>query len=142
MCIPYRCVFSDPDVSSDSLMARSWFMQKLGQESNKEEEEDQEIGANKVFKKVREKSKIRNSLTKHGHSHYHDHDHEEEYDEKETEWHSKPGGVTGQPEALSHSGETNFRHKRRSFHHGQKFFSLCLRIIPNPLNWSHYEMTR
>ncbi|CAF2105412.1 unnamed protein product [Brassica oleracea var. botrytis] len=90
MCIPYRCVFSDPDVSSDSLMARSWFMQKLGQESRKEEEEDQEIGANKVFKKVREKSKIRNSLTKHGHSHYHDHDHEEEYDEKEPEWHSEP----------------------------------------------------
>ncbi|KAG2277463.1 hypothetical protein Bca52824_060018 [Brassica carinata] len=78
-------------------------MQKLGQESRKEEEEDQEIGANKVFKKVREKSKIRNSLTKHGHSHYHDHDHEEEYDEKEPEWHSEPGGVTGQPEALSHS---------------------------------------
>ena len=67
------------------------FMQKLGQESRKEEEEDQEIGANKVFKKVREKSKIRNSLTKHGHSHYHDHDHEEEYDEKEPEWHSEPG---------------------------------------------------
>ncbi|CAN6917899.1 unnamed protein product [Brassica oleracea var. botrytis] len=64
-------------------------MQKLGQESRKEEEEDQEIGANKVFKKVREKSKIRNSLTKHGHSHYHDHDHEEEYDEKETEWHKE-----------------------------------------------------
>lgn len=58
------------------------FMQKLGQESWKEEEEeDQDIGANKVFKKVREKSKIRNSL-----------DHEEKYDEKEPEeWHSKPG---------------------------------------------------
>ncbi|XP_048612501.1 low-temperature-induced 65 kDa protein-like [Brassica napus] len=112
------------------------FMQKLGQESWKEEEEeeeeDQDIGANKVFKKVREKSKIRNSL-----------DHEEKYDEKEPEeWHSEPGGVTDQPEALSHSGETNFRHKRRSLHHGKKFFSLCLRIIPNPLKWSHYEMMR
>ena len=31
----------------------SRFMQKLGQESGKEEEEDQEIGADKVFKKVR-----------------------------------------------------------------------------------------
>ncbi|KAH0861946.1 hypothetical protein HID58_079157 [Brassica napus] len=88
---PYTCRASLSRGPSDVVR----FMQKLGQESRKEEEEDQEIGANKVFKKVREKSKIRNSLTKHGHSHYHDHDHEEEYDEKEPEWHSEPGGVTG-----------------------------------------------
>ncbi|CAN7004413.1 unnamed protein product, partial [Brassica rapa subsp. trilocularis] len=34
------------------------------------------------------------------------------------------GGVAGQPEALSHPGKTNFWHKKRSFHHGQKKFSM------------------
>ncbi|KAG2261797.1 hypothetical protein Bca52824_068876 [Brassica carinata] len=51
--------------------------------------EDQDIGANKVLKKVRDKSKkIRNSPTKHGHSHYHGSC--KEYDEQEPEWHSEP----------------------------------------------------
>lgn len=50
------------------------------------------------------------------------------------------GGVTGQPESLSHPWEANFRHHRRSFHQGQKVFRWCLRIIPNVLNLSHYEI--
>ncbi|CAN7061234.1 unnamed protein product [Brassica rapa subsp. trilocularis] len=49
-------VFSDPDVASDSLAARSWFMQKSGEESGKRGRRGQEIGANKVIQKAREKS--------------------------------------------------------------------------------------
>ncbi|KAJ4917460.1 Uncharacterized protein Rs2_03010 [Raphanus sativus] len=85
----------------------------------------------------RKSKNIRNSLTKPGHSHYYDHDHEEENDEKEPEWHSEPG----QPETLSHPEKLIFLHQRRSFHHGNFVFSLCLWIIPNPLNWSHYEIS-
>ncbi|EOA14447.1 hypothetical protein CARUB_v10027650mg [Capsella rubella] len=82
-----------------------------------EEEEHHEKGASKVLKKVKEKAKkIKNSLTKHGNGH--DQDVEEEYDEYEEqdpEVHGAPvyessavrGGVTGKPEFLSHTGETN-----------------------------------
>ncbi|CDY27078.1 BnaA02g10980D [Brassica napus] len=80
-----------------------------------EEEEHQEKGATKVLKKVKEKAKkIKNSLTKHGHGHEHDHDVEiedDEYDEQDPQLHRAPvhihGGVTGQPQSLSHPGEAN-----------------------------------
>lgn len=61
-------------------------MQKYGEESGKRGRRGQEIGANKVIQKVREKSKkIMNCLTNHGQSHCQDLDHEEEYDEQEPE---------------------------------------------------------
>ncbi|XP_010482580.1 PREDICTED: low-temperature-induced 65 kDa protein-like [Camelina sativa] len=83
-----------------------------------EEEEHHEKGASKVLKKVKEKAKkIKNSLTKHGNGHDHDVDEAEydEYEEQDPEVHGAPvyessavrGGVTGKPEALSHTGETN-----------------------------------
>ncbi|KAL0726788.1 hypothetical protein Bca4012_022881 [Brassica carinata] len=50
------------------------------------------------------------------------------------------GGLTGQPESLCHLGEVIFRHRRRSFHQGQKISHWCLWIIPNVLNLSHYEV--
>ncbi|XP_010442755.1 PREDICTED: low-temperature-induced 65 kDa protein-like [Camelina sativa] len=83
-----------------------------------EEEEHHEKGASKVLKKVKEKAKkIKNSLTKHGNGHDHDVDEAEydEYEEQDPEVHGAPvyessavrGGVTGKPESLSHTGETN-----------------------------------
>lgn len=44
---------------------------------------------------------------------------------------------------LSHwviPGKLVFRHRLRSFHQGQKIFLWSLRIIPNVLNLSHYEI--
>ncbi|CAH8373296.1 unnamed protein product [Eruca vesicaria subsp. sativa] len=77
---------------------------------HQEEEEHQEKGATKVLKKVKEKAKkIKNSLTKHGHGHDNDHDVEiedDEYDEQDPQLHGTPV-YTGQPESLSHPGETN-----------------------------------
>ncbi|CAH8279358.1 unnamed protein product [Arabidopsis lyrata] len=82
-----------------------------------EEEEHHDKGASKVLRKVKEKAKkIKNSLTKHGNGHDHDVEEEEdEYDEQDPEEHGAPvyessavrGGVTGKPESLSHTGETN-----------------------------------
>uniref|UniRef100_A0A0D3CA86 Uncharacterized protein n=1 Tax=Brassica oleracea var. oleracea TaxID=109376 RepID=A0A0D3CA86_BRAOL len=50
------------------------------------------------------------------------------------------GGVSGQPESLSHPGEANFQAPPKIVPPGTKDFSLSLRIIPNVLNLSHYEM--
>ncbi|XP_010537183.1 PREDICTED: low-temperature-induced 65 kDa protein-like [Tarenaya hassleriana] len=90
-----------------------------------EEEEHHEKGTAKVLKKVKEKAKkIKNTITKHGHHHEHghhvpdDHDLDEEDDDDDElvvdpEVHGAPiyessavrGGVTGQPESLSHPGK-------------------------------------
>ncbi|EFH38897.1 predicted protein, partial [Arabidopsis lyrata subsp. lyrata] len=67
------------------------------------------------LKIIEVKSKIKNSLTRHGNGHDHDVEEEEdEYDEQDPEEHGAPyessavrGGVTGKPESLSHTGETN-----------------------------------
>lgn len=94
---------------------------------------------------MKEKAKkIKNSPIKLGHSHGHNHDHdvyEEEYGKQESEWHEYThDGVSGQPVSLCHSGEANFRHRRRSFHQEQKISDWYRWIIPNVLNLSPYEI--
>ncbi|KFK26849.1 hypothetical protein AALP_AA8G301300 [Arabis alpina] len=120
-----------------------------------EEEEHQEKGASKVLKKVKEKAKkIKNSLTKHGHGHEHDHDVDEEddeYDEQDPEVHGAPvyessavrGGVTGQPESLSHPGETNVPAPEEIVPPGTKVFPVVSSdntrpVEPEPLREASY----
>ncbi|KAF2556127.1 hypothetical protein F2Q68_00013415 [Brassica cretica] len=87
-------------------------------------------GRNALFRRV---SGRLNRVLEHL-SHYHVHDvYEKEYGEQESNWH-------GQPESLSHPGEANFQAPPKIVPPGTKDFSLSLRIIPNVLNLSHYEM--
>ncbi|ESQ43291.1 hypothetical protein EUTSA_v10013021mg [Eutrema salsugineum] len=121
-----------------------------------EEEEHQEKGASKVMKKVKEKAKkIKNSLTKHGNGHEHDHDVEEEddeYDEQNPEVHGAPvyessavrGGVTGQPESQSHTGETKVPAPEEIIPPGTKFFPVVSSdqtkpVEPEPLQEASYR---
>ncbi|CAA7059595.1 unnamed protein product [Microthlaspi erraticum] len=108
-----------------------------------EEEEHQEKGASKVLKKVKEKAKkIKNSLTKHGHEHDHDvHEEDDEYDEQDPEMHGAPvyessamrGGVTGQPESLSHPGETNVPAPEEIIPPGTKVFPVVSSDYTKPV---------
>ncbi|KAL0843932.1 hypothetical protein Bca101_017178 [Brassica carinata] len=118
-----------------------------------EEEEHHEKGATKVLKKVKEKAKkIKNTLTKHGHEHDHDADEEDyEYDEPDPEVHGAPvyessavrGGVTGQPESLSHPGETNLPAPEEIIPPGTKVFPVVTTdytkpVEPEPLQDTSY----
>ncbi|KAG2333020.1 hypothetical protein Bca52824_004200 [Brassica carinata] len=118
-----------------------------------EEEEHHEKGATKVLKKVKEKAKkIKNTLTKHGHEHDHDADEEDyEYEEPDPEVHGAPvyessavrGGVTGQPESLSHPGETNLPAPEEIIPPGTKVFPVVTTdytkpVEPEPLQDTSY----
>ncbi|CAF1898956.1 unnamed protein product [Brassica oleracea var. botrytis] len=117
-----------------------------------EEEEHQEKGATKVLKKVKEKAKkIKNSLTKHGQGHEHNHDVEiedDDNDEQDPQLHGAPvhihGGVTGQPESLSHPGEASVPAPEEIVPPGTKAFPVVSSdytkpVEPEPLRETLYR---
>ncbi|KFK26835.1 hypothetical protein AALP_AA8G300000 [Arabis alpina] len=97
-----------------------------------EEEEHNESGASKMFKRVKAKAKkIKNTLTKHDNEHDQDVDEEDdEVDEQVQAVHNHPAyessaarGVTGQPESLSHPRETKFPEREDIISPGKNVFS-------------------
>ncbi|CAH8367727.1 unnamed protein product [Eruca vesicaria subsp. sativa] len=100
-------------------------------------------GANKLFKKVKERAKkIKNSPTKLGHGYYNDHDvYEEECGKKESEWHVYTHcSVTVQPESLCHPGEANFQVLLKISTKEQKDFPLVTSDYTKRQEPSHYEI--
>ncbi|CAN8244574.1 unnamed protein product [Cochlearia groenlandica] len=140
----------------ESQMTRPYGYEQTQDPIRTHHPEEEEHGASKVLKTMKEKAKkIKNKLTKHGHGHEHDHDFDEEeddeYDEQDPEVHGAPvyestavrGGVTGQPETLSHPRETNIPSPEEIVPPGTKVFPVVSAdhtkpIEPEPLHDTSY----
>ncbi|XP_010521328.1 PREDICTED: low-temperature-induced 65 kDa protein-like isoform X2 [Tarenaya hassleriana] len=105
-----------------------------------EEEEHHEKGTTKVLKKAKEKAKkIKDSLTKHGHHQEDDGDDDDDITRPEAdgaqmyESAALRGGVTGQPESLSHPGKSQIPAPEEIVPPGTRVFPVVSSVQTKPI---------